>query len=413
MSSNKTLKNAQPRSPRPASRNRVRDMALRGIPLQSISSTANRPQSRNNRLLTNVQEIKDNCSFFRDKLGKMEHMLELKEYPHVEELKSEIDALKSVIEKCNEEKKEKDKIIKKLNKELESCNSEKEEIITKNKAKYEEYYKKDKEYYTKIKQQLLEKCKKENEDNKKLLDEYHASNKLLKSKIKELEKKSMNMPATSEELENKVTNYKELYLLAQEEVDALKKRDEIRTMLLTEDYEQLTKGLGRTKDYTQETAGSRGLGYEAIMPLENIIDRVRRTLEGLTPKEYYIFKQLDNIQEGYLIGKFFSHYNPHRGKPNLEGILKGLTKEEFIKNLYKQEPGINLYGNIEIDGITRPMTREEYIEKLNDLWEFGYYRKTHNPGRLQPHHINKIKDNNDYKSTIYISLRGLSSGSVR
>ena len=318
----------------------------------------------------------------------MERMLELKEYPHVEELKSEIDALKSVIEKCNEEKKEKDKIIKKLNKELER---EKEEgkdyplLMSRFKNLYVKYG-----------------------DNQKLLDEYHASNKLLKSKIKELEKKSMNMPATSEELENKVTNYKELYLLAQEEVDALKKRDEIRTMLLTEDYEALTKGLGRTKDYSQE----RGMGQEVVMQVENIVDRVRRTLEGLTPKEYYIFKKLDDIQEGYIIGKFFSHYNPHRGKPDLEGVLKGLTKEEFIKNLYKQEPGINLYGNIEIDGITRPMTREEYIEKLNDLWEFGYYRKTHIPGRL-PHHINKIKDNNNYKSTIYITLRGLSSGFVR
>ena len=334
----------------------------------------------------------------------MERMLELKEYPHVEELKSEIDALKSVIEKCNEEKKEKDKILKKCNDEKE----EKDKIIKKLNKELEREKEEGKDYPL-----LMSRFKNlyvKYGDNQKLLDEYHASNKLLKSKIKELEKKSMNMPATSEELENKVTNYKELYLLAQEELDALKKRDEIRTMLLTEDYEALTKGLGRTKDYSQESYGR--IGYETILPLENIIDRVRRMLEGLTPKEYYIFKELDYVQEGYLIGKFFSHYNPHRGKPNLEGVLKGLSKEEFIKNLYKHEPGINLYGNIEIDGITRPMTRDEYIEKLNDLWEFGYYRKTHIPGRL-PHHINKIKDNNHYKSTIYISLRSLASGSVR
>ena len=126
MSSNKTLKNAQPRSPRPASRNRVRELALRGIPLQSILSTANRPQSRNNRLLTNVQEIKGNCKDLKERLSRMERESdaqceELKE--KLDKLKKtdgkEIDHLKGLLKKCNREKEEKDKIIKKLNKDLE------------------------------------------------------------------------------------------------------------------------------------------------------------------------------------------------------------------------------------------------------------------------------------------------------
>jgi hypothetical protein len=53
---NKSAKNTKTRSkPIPVSRNRLQAMALSGIPLQSISSMANRPQSRNNSLLTNFQ----------------------------------------------------------------------------------------------------------------------------------------------------------------------------------------------------------------------------------------------------------------------------------------------------------------------------------------------------------------------
>jgi chromosome segregation ATPase len=183
MSSNKTLKNAQPRSPRPASRNRVRELALRGIPLQSISSNGNRQQSRNIHLLTNVREIKDHCKTLQSQLRRMQRESELQCEELYEKLKKtdgkEIDDLKGLLKKCNDEneendkiikkyqeyytkikqklnkcndeKEEKDKIIKKLNKELESCNREKEEkdqIISHNQSllvRYQTFYKKFKE----------------------------------------------------------------------------------------------------------------------------------------------------------------------------------------------------------------------------------------------------------------------------
>ena len=153
-----TRKNAQPRSPRsprPVPRNifkasnRLQAIALSGNPLQSIFPNGNRSQSRNNRLLTNVQEIKGNCKELRTELRRMQAVSdtkcrELKEQlsrlqwqsdAQCEELQKklkktdgkEIDHLKGLLKKCNREKEEKDKIIKKLNKDLEDCKREKEE----------------------------------------------------------------------------------------------------------------------------------------------------------------------------------------------------------------------------------------------------------------------------------------------
>ena len=125
MSANKTAKNSKPRSttPRPANRSRVRELELKGNPLQSILSTANRPQSRNNRLLTNVQEIKGKCNELHTQLRRMQRESEAQCEELYEKLKKtdgkEIDDLKGLLKKCNREKEEKDKIIKKLNKDLE------------------------------------------------------------------------------------------------------------------------------------------------------------------------------------------------------------------------------------------------------------------------------------------------------
>ena len=148
MSANKTAKNSKPRSttPRPANRSRVRELELKGNPLQSILSTANRPQSRNNRLLTNVQEIKGNCKDLKEQLRRMQEESELQ----CEELKEineklkktdgkEIDHLKGLLKKCNDEKEvlqnyiDKDKeAFRKLNKELE----ESKKIITNHESIY-------------------------------------------------------------------------------------------------------------------------------------------------------------------------------------------------------------------------------------------------------------------------------------
>ena len=324
--SNKSGNNSKTRSkPTPVTRKRLQAMALSGNPLQSISSNGNRQQSRNNRLLKNVQEIKGNCSFFRDKLGKMERMLELKEYPHVEELKSEIDALKSVIEKCNEEKKEKDKIIKKLNKELER---EKEEgkdyplLMSRFKNLYVKYG-----------------------DNQKLLDESHASNKLLKSKIKELEKNSMNMPATSEELENKVTNYKELYLLAQEELDALRKRDEIRTRMLTEDlraFEEKRQEILLAIDTRQRDGiflkeRPSGVEQDKLHYTSTVIDHLKMVLYGISPIDLCWIKYADESLEGAerSLRTWGKTIHPYKVQYKTDTFFTDVTREEFIDSIKK------------------------------------------------------------------------------
>jgi chromosome segregation ATPase len=150
---NKTVKNAQPRSttPRPVSRSlfqsskHLQDIASRDNPnpLQSIFPNANRSQSRNNRLLTNVGEIKDNCKSLHTQLRRMQRESEAQCEELYEKLKKidskEIDNLKVLLKKCNDEKEEQDKIIKKLNKELEGCKREKEEkdkIITNHESIY-------------------------------------------------------------------------------------------------------------------------------------------------------------------------------------------------------------------------------------------------------------------------------------
>ena len=181
--SNKTAKNSQHRSsPRPITRNRLQTMSLSGIPLHSISSNGNRIQSRNIHLLKNVREIKDECKRMHEKIEKMQRESEAQcedEELHKKIDSKEIDDLKGLLKKCNDEneekdktikkyqeyytkikqklnkcndeKEEKDKIIKKLNKELESCNREKEEkdkTISHNESllvRYQTFYKKFKE----------------------------------------------------------------------------------------------------------------------------------------------------------------------------------------------------------------------------------------------------------------------------
>jgi hypothetical protein len=198
--SNKTANNSKPRSkPTPVTRKRLQAMALSGNPLHSISSNGNRIQSRNIHLLTNVREIKDHCKTLQSQLERMQRESEVQCEELYDKLKKtdgkEIDHLKGLLKKCNDEKEEQDKIIK----------------------KYEGYITKDKEAFRKLNEELERKKEEERidypllmfrfeklnvkyKDNQKLLDEYYASNKLLKSKIKELEKSgSMNTPVTSEE----------------------------------------------------------------------------------------------------------------------------------------------------------------------------------------------------------------------
>jgi len=157
---NKTVKK-QPTSPRPVNRgryhasNHLQAVALSGNPLHSIFQSGNRSQSRNNRLLTNVTEIKDGSKRLHEKLDKMQRVSdsqceELQELH--EKLKQihgkELDRLRVLLKKCNKEKEEKDKIIKKLNKDLEDCKREKEEkdeTISRHEsiiARYQSFYKK-------------------------------------------------------------------------------------------------------------------------------------------------------------------------------------------------------------------------------------------------------------------------------
>ena len=154
---NKTVKK-QPTSPRPVNRgryhasNRLQAAALIGNPLHSIFPSGNRSQSRNNRLLTNVTQIKDDCKRLHDKLERMQVASDAQCEELDEKLKQihgkELDRLRVLLKKCNKEKEEKDKIIKKLNKDLEDCKREKEEkdeTISRHEsiiARFQTFYKK-------------------------------------------------------------------------------------------------------------------------------------------------------------------------------------------------------------------------------------------------------------------------------
>jgi septal ring factor EnvC (AmiA/AmiB activator) len=154
---NKTVKK-QPTSPRPVNRdryhasNRLQAAALIGNPLHSIFPSGNRSQSRNNRLLTNVTEIKDGSKRLHEKLEQMQRVSKFQCDELHEKLKQihgkELDRLRVLLKKCNKEKEEKDKIIKKLNKDLEDCKREKEEkdeTISRHEsiiARYQTFYKK-------------------------------------------------------------------------------------------------------------------------------------------------------------------------------------------------------------------------------------------------------------------------------
>jgi len=188
---NKTAKNSKSGSARSSPRPNTSN------PMQHISSNSNRSQSRNNRLLTNVGEIKNDCKFFRDQLRKMECLIDSKECPHAEDLKSENDALKSLVEKCNKEKEvlqnyiDKDKEeFRKLNKELERCkDKDKEEFRKLNKEL--ESCKKTISRHESIYLDLMSKYDKLNvnyKDNEKILDEYNVSFKMLRAQNKELER---------------------------------------------------------------------------------------------------------------------------------------------------------------------------------------------------------------------------------
>jgi hypothetical protein len=80
------------------------------------------------------------------------------------------------------------------------------------------------------------------------------------------------------------------------EFEELKKRDEIRTRMLTEDYDQITKALEITKIH--RNSGRYGVILQdkltrGIFYLESILPRVRMMLEGLTPQEMFMISNLE------------------------------------------------------------------------------------------------------------------------
>jgi len=152
-----------------------------------------------------------------------------------------------------------------------------------------------------------------------------------------------NLPEKSEELENKITNYKELYLLGKEELAELRKRDELRTRMLTEDYEELSKSLERSiierlDPYSQSNRHNESQNKlsTGITVLEGFLTRIRMMLECLTPKEMYI-----------------------------------ISREEPLINLSKTNPYSNKinYGKIKDGETLRDKTRDEYIKELSEQWD--------------------------------------------
>ena len=221
--SNKTANNSKPRSkPTPVTRKRLQAMALSGNPLHSISSNGNRIQSRNIHLLTNVREIKDHCKTLQSQLERMQRESEVQCEELYDKLKKtdgkEIDHLKGLLKKCNDEKEEKDEKITKYEETVRKVM----ESYTKDKEKY-------KEYLTEIKQQL-KMCKKENEEKDEIItkvkEELEICNKEKEEKDEKITKYEEAVRKVKEAYTKDKAKYEEYYTKIKQQLEKCKKEKE-------------------------------------------------------------------------------------------------------------------------------------------------------------------------------------------
>jgi len=162
---------------------------------------------------------------------------------------------------------------------------------------------------------------------------------------------SMNMPEKSEELENKITNYKELYLSAQEELAELRKRDELRTMMLTEDLRAFEEKRQEIFLARNKRRGSSTPHHKVIMMEDeklSFFDIVKSHLKflllGIPPEDFCIINLADNMLQGAIDHQTMwdgALVNPFKVRLSHENFLREMTYEEYIETLKK--------GNIRFD----------------------------------------------------------------
>ena len=163
---------------------------------------------------------------------------------------------------------------------------------------------------------------------------------------------SNNMPTTTDELENKLTNYKELYLLAKEELSEVKKNEENRLRMIREDL----------KAFEEKRR-------------EIISERERRQLSGLylhPPRQY-----AEDDKFNY-INKVINHLKLLLGISPEDLCIINMADENLERVEAQQRRGGVTYHPYKIQIVDKgttlfsgDVTREEYIDALKKGIAYG------------------------------------------
>ena len=162
---------------------------------------------------------------------------------------------------------------------------------------------------------------------------------------------SNNMPTTTDELENKLTNYKELYLLAKEELSEVKKNEENRLRMIREDlraFEEKRREIISERERRDDTWGRFDVRRKEAEDfkfyyIEQVINHLKLLL-GISPEDVCIINMADDQLE-----RFEASQRTGRGGP-------------------VQQPYRYVFLDLSTDMPTmrhsEPVTREEYIDAV-------------------------------------------------
>jgi hypothetical protein len=169
------------------------------------------------------------------------------------------------------------------------------------------------------------------EPHEKIMQDLMKENERLKGLLKINDEKEVK---TSMNGLNKMVDIEEL----KKELDELRKRDELRTRMLTEDlraFEEKRQEL--ILDRHQKIGTARSFSYSQETKLR-IIDIVKSHLKflllGLPIEEFCIINDADNMSQGVIDQQYLwggKIVNPFKVQFPPENFLRELTKEEYIE----------------------------------------------------------------------------------
>lgn len=169
--------------------------------------------------------------------------------------------------------------------------------------------------------------------------------------LRQSQKLSNNMPIKSEELENKLTNYKELYLLAKEELSEVKKNEENRLRMILEDlkvFEEKRREIILTKEQRDDSGKwlqppQQYAEEKKIQYINKVINHLKLYL-GISPEDLCIINKADEGLERWEASKRRGRPIPYPYKIQIVDLSKGVgttlfsgdvTREEYIDAVKK------------------------------------------------------------------------------